>query len=60
MDTVVIKPLFHRNRKCIGLYFNKNQALNVLIRRKCERKKRQICKPKPCSVGYIEVLNKKI
>ena len=33
MDTVILKPLFHRNRECIGLYFSKNQALNVLIRR---------------------------
>ena len=33
MDTVVLKPLFHRNRECIGLFFDKNQALNVLIRR---------------------------
>jgi hypothetical protein len=33
MDTVVLKSLFHRNRECIGLFFDKNQALNVLIRR---------------------------
>ena len=33
MDTVVLKPLFHRNRECIGLFFDKNQSLNALIRK---------------------------
>jgi hypothetical protein len=32
MDTVVLKPVFHGNRECIGVPFDKNQALNVLIR----------------------------
>lgn len=33
MNTVVFKPLFHRNRECIGLYFDKNQVLTDLLRR---------------------------
>lgn len=24
MDTIVLKPLFHRGKECVGLYFDKN------------------------------------
>jgi len=33
METIVLKPLFHQNRKCIGLYFDQHPTLNNLVKR---------------------------
>ena len=33
MDTIVLKPIFHRGKECVGLYFDKNPVLNSLIQK---------------------------
>jgi integrase/recombinase XerD len=33
METIVLKPLHHRGAECIGIYFNKNASIHVLIKK---------------------------
>ena len=33
MERVTLKPLLHRNRECIGIYFDKNISIEKIIRR---------------------------
>ncbi|HEY5463002.1 MAG TPA: tyrosine-type recombinase/integrase [Hanamia sp.] len=33
METIILKPLFHRNMECIGIYFTKNSALQSIIQK---------------------------
>jgi site-specific recombinase XerD len=33
MEPVMLKPIFHRNAECIGIYFKKNAALEKIIRK---------------------------
>lgn len=33
MSAIVLKPLFHRNRECIGLYFEHNKILNAIVKK---------------------------
>lgn len=33
METIVLKPLFHRDRECIGIYFEKNAMIQSLIQK---------------------------
>ncbi len=33
METISLKPLLHRNRECIGIYFDKNISLAKIIRK---------------------------
>jgi len=33
MQTVVLKPLYHRNEECIGIYFEKNAVLQQAIQK---------------------------
>ncbi|MGB4843695.1 MAG: site-specific integrase [Ferruginibacter sp.] len=32
MQKIILKPLFHRNQECIGIYFDKNLSLEKIIR----------------------------
>jgi integrase/recombinase XerD len=33
MAVIEVKPLFHRNKECIGLYFNADKTLNTIVRK---------------------------
>ena len=33
METVVLKPLYHRGQECIGIYFKKDEILNNLVKK---------------------------
>jgi site-specific recombinase XerD len=33
MENIILKPLFHRNSECIGIYFGKNISLEKIIRK---------------------------
>jgi integrase/recombinase XerD len=33
MYTVLLKPLLHQNKECIGIYFTKNASLNNIIKK---------------------------
>jgi len=33
METIVLKPLYHRGKECLGIYFKKNARLQSLIQR---------------------------
>jgi hypothetical protein len=38
MESVILKPLYHREQECIGIYFEKNAQLQFLIQKKAEAK----------------------
>lgn len=31
METVILKPLYHRNKECIGIYFPKNKEVQLIV-----------------------------
>lgn len=33
METIFLKPLYHREKECIGIYFNNNIRLNAVVKR---------------------------
>jgi hypothetical protein len=33
MQQIILKPFFHRNYECIGIYFDKNISLEKIIRK---------------------------
>ena len=33
MKEIILKPLFHRNEECIGIYFENYPSLNTIVRK---------------------------
>jgi site-specific recombinase XerD len=59
METVILKPLQHRGKECIGIYFKKNVAIQSLIQQHvgCRWSKTQRCWHMPLSKGDFEKLS---
>jgi integrase/recombinase XerD len=58
MDTVILKPLFHRNKECIGIYVDRNAQLNQIFQKRLAAKwsKTNRCWYVPCTEKNYEQL----
>jgi len=60
MQTIILKPLFHRDKECIGIYFEKNAELQSLIQKQpgIRWSRTQKCWYAPLSKNNYETLAK--
>ena len=60
METIILKPLYHRNQECIGIYFERNAAMQSLIQKQggARWSKTNSCWYAPLSKSNYELLAK--
>jgi site-specific recombinase XerD len=60
METIVLKPLYHRGQECIGIYFKKNALLQSLIQKQAEGRwsRSNACWYMPLSKSNYQQLSK--
>lgn len=44
METIILKPLYHRGQECIGIYFERNGVLQSMIQKQAAGKWSRTCK----------------